>query len=206
MSGRQRPLARDGSRSINRRERRERGDIQAGKIHRRGRGERRGNCERKTIPPRRQRSRRTQGYLGKVIFTAEDAGNAEMIGEVNKITRRIIDAAIAVHRELGPGLLESTYEACLAYELVERGMKVEPQKALPVKYRDVRLDCGYRIDLLVEESIIVELKSVEHLEPIHQAQLLSYLKLSGCKVGLLINFNVNMLKNGIKRLVNGLAD
>jgi GxxExxY protein len=128
-----------------------------------------------------------------------------MMGEINKITKGIIDAAIAVHRELGPGLLESTCEACLAYELAERGMKVEPQKALPVKYRDVRLDCGYRIDLLVEESIIVELKSVERLEPIHQAQLLSYLKLSGCKVGLLINFNVNLLKNGIKRLVNGLV-
>lgn len=129
-----------------------------------------------------------------------------MVDKINTITRAIIDAAIAVHRELGPGLLESTYEACLAYELAERGVKAETQKALPVKYRDVRLDCGYRIDLLVEESVVVELKSVEHLEPIHQAQLLSYLRLSGCKVGLLINFNVNLLKNGIKRLVNGLEE
>lgn len=129
-----------------------------------------------------------------------------MIDELNRITRVIIDSAIAVHRELGPGLLESTCEACPAYEVADRGMKVETQKALPVQYRDVRLDCGYRIDLLVEDRVIVELKSVERLEPIHQAQLLSYLKLSDCKVGLLINFNVNLLKNGIKRLVNGLEE
>ena len=100
------------------------------------------------------------------------------------------------------GLLESTYETCLAYELTNLGLAVERQKELPVKYRDVRLDCGYRIDLLVEDKVIVELKAVERLEPIHIAQVLSYLKLSGCKVGLLINFNVKVLKNGIRRLIN----
>ncbi|MBI4083446.1 MAG: GxxExxY protein [Candidatus Lambdaproteobacteria bacterium] len=124
----------------------------------------------------------------------------------NDITEQIIGAAIDVHRELGPGLLESTYEACLQFELVERGLQVERQKGLPVVYRDVRIDCGYRIDLLVERRVIVELKAVAQLEPIHEAQLLSYLKLSGCHVGLLINFNVKLLKNGIRRLVNELKE
>ncbi len=121
---------------------------------------------------------------------------------LNKITEAIIGAAIAVHKELGPGLLESAYEACLAYELAERKLKVERQKGLPVTYHGVQLDCGYRIDLLVEGLVVVELKAVERLEPIHQAQLLSYLRLSGCKVGLLINFNVKVLKNGIRRFVH----
>ena len=126
--------------------------------------------------------------------------------ELNKITEIIIGAAMAVHRELGPGLLESAYEACLAYELPDRGLSVERQKALPVKYRGVNVDCGYRIDLLVEGKVVVELKAVERLEAIHHAQLLSYLKLSGCKVGLLINFNVKVLKDGIRRLVNELEE
>lgn len=121
---------------------------------------------------------------------------------INKITEAIISSAIAVHKELGPGLLESTYETCLFYELAERGLKVERQKALPVIYRGIQLDCGYRIDLFVEEKVIVELKTVERLEPIHEAQLLSYLKLSECTVGLLINFNVMLLRDGIKRIVN----
>lgn len=121
--------------------------------------------------------------------------------DLNKITETIIGAAIAVHRELGPGLLESAYEACLAYELADHGARVERQKALPVKYRGVKVDCGFRIDLLVDGAVIVELKAVEKLQPIHQAQLLSYMKLSGCKIGLLINFNVKVLKNGIRRLV-----
>ena len=125
---------------------------------------------------------------------------------VNRITEAVIGAAIAVHRELGPGLLESAYEACLVYELIERGMAVERQKEVPVVYRGVRLDCGYRIDLLVEGEVVVELKVVEKLEPIHEAQLLSYLKLSGCKLGLLINFNVTVLTDGIRRLVNGPLD
>ena len=108
--------------------------------------------------------------------------------KLNQITDRIIGAAIQVHRTLGPGLLESAYETCLAFELAERGLKVERQKPLPVIYRKVNLDCGYRLDLLVEDVVIVELKTVDCLAPIHEAQLLSYLKLSGCKVGLLINF------------------
>jgi len=124
----------------------------------------------------------------------------------DKITETIIGGAIAVHRALGPGLLESAYEVCLGFELVDRGLSVERQKALPVKYRDVNLDCGYRIDLLVEKIIIIELKAVEKIDPIHKAQLLSYLKLSGCKLGLLINFNVRMLKYGIHRIVLDLEE
>ena len=125
---------------------------------------------------------------------------------LNALTKSIIGAAIQVHRGLGPGLLESAYEACLAFELVERGLKVEQQKPLPVVYRGVRLDCGYRLALLVEGEVIVEIKAIDRLATIHQAQLLSYLKLSGCKVGLLINFNVNVLKDGIRRVVNKFPD
>lgn len=121
--------------------------------------------------------------------------------EYNKVTEEIIASAIVVHKELGPGLLESAYEACLAFELVESGLAVERQKALPVSYRNVKLDCGYRLDLFVEGIVIVELKAIEKVSPIHHAQILSYLKLSGCRVGLLINFNVKMLKSGIKRFV-----
>jgi len=125
---------------------------------------------------------------------------------INDVTQQIIAAAINVHRELGPGLLESTYEACLVFELTERGLQVERQKALPVTYKGVRIDCGYRIDLLVEGQVIVELKAVQALDPIHEAQLLSYLKLSGRHVGLLINFNVKLLKEGLRRLVNELPE
>jgi GxxExxY protein len=129
-----------------------------------------------------------------------------MTTEMNRITDIIISAAIAVHRELGPGLLESAYEACLVYELIQHGLSVERQKSVPVTYRGVKIDCGYRIDLLVEDKVVVELKAVERLEPIHEAQLLSYLKLSGYQIGLLINFNVRMLKQGIKRLVNNFKE
>ena len=125
---------------------------------------------------------------------------------LNEITGEVIASAIAVHQELGPGLLESTYEACLAYELAECGLKVDRQKGLPVAYRGVSVDCGYRVDLLVEGMVVVELKAVEKLDPIHEAQLLAYLRLSGCRVGLLINFNVKMLKQGIRRLVNDFPD
>ncbi len=121
--------------------------------------------------------------------------------DCNRITETIIGRAIAVHRALGPGLLESAYEACLAYELNEAGLNVERQKEVPVVYRGVHLDCGYRIDLLVNGLVVVELKSVDQLVPIHEAQLLSYLKLSGCRVGLLLNFNVRLLRDGIKRMV-----
>ncbi len=117
------------------------------------------------------------------------------------VSREVIGAAIEVHRALGPGLLESTYEACLVYELRQRDLEVQQQVALPVHYRGVRLDCGYRIDLLVENSLIIELKAVEKLERIHEAQLLSYLKLSQLKIGLLINFNVEVLRDGIRRRV-----
>jgi GxxExxY protein len=122
--------------------------------------------------------------------------------EINEITGQIIDAAIKVHNALGPGLLESAYEACLMYELNKRGLIVRNQVPLPVKYDDIIIEVGYRIDLLVAESIIVELKSVDNVAPIHKAQLLSYLKLSGKKIGLLINFNVELLKHGITRLAN----
>ena len=121
--------------------------------------------------------------------------------ELNRLSEAIIGAAIAVHRELGPGLLESAYEACLAFELIDRGLCVARQKELPIIYRSVRVDCGYRLDLLVEEMVIVELKAIDKLQPIHEAQLMSYLKLSGCHLGLLINFNVRVLKEGLKRIV-----
>ena len=126
--------------------------------------------------------------------------------QLDRTTEHIIGGAIDVHRSLGPGLLESAYETCLAFELADRGLTVERQKTLPVTYRQVKLDAGYRLDLLVERSVIVEVKAVDRLSPIHQAQLLSYLKLSGCKVGLLINFNVKILRNGIRRVVNNFPD
>lgn len=127
--------------------------------------------------------------------------------QLNALTEQIIAAAIAVHHELGPGMLESPCEACLAYELMDRGLLVERQKALPLIYRGQTLDCGYRIDLLVEKAVIVEVKCIERFERVHSAQLLSYLRLSGCKVGLLINFNVHWLvRGGIKRVVSGFPE
>jgi len=123
---------------------------------------------------------------------------------INDITGQIVDAAMKVHSALGPGLLESAYEACLAFELTKRGLRVERQVALPVVYDGMQIDVGYRIDLLVEGQVIVELKSVAELVPIFDAQLLTYLKLSNLKVGLLINFNVVHLKDGVKRMVNKL--
>ena len=139
-------------------------------------------------------------------LTAEDAESAEMKDTLNQITNRIISASIDVHRVLGPGLLESAYEACLAYELAERGLKVELQKPLPIIYKEVKLDGGYRLDLVVQQAVVVEIKAVDRLNPIHEAQLLSYLRLSGYKVGLLINFNVTVLKNGLRRMVNEFPD
>jgi GxxExxY protein len=120
----------------------------------------------------------------------------------NELTERIIGSCIEIHRHLGPGLLESAYEECLCHEMSVAGISFERQKPLPVHYKNVKLDCGYRLDLVVEQKIIVELKAVENLMPIHEAQLLTYLKLSGLTLGLLINFNVAMLKHGIKRIVN----
>ena len=125
------------------------------------------------------------------------------IGECHHdLTSQIIAAAIEVHRRLGPGLLESAYEACLAYELRKRGIKVLTQVGLPVIYDEVALEVGYRIDLLIEDTVIIELKAVEKVIPLHEAQLISYLKLSGKRVGLLLNFNVTRLKDGITRRVN----
>jgi GxxExxY protein len=121
--------------------------------------------------------------------------------ELNSLTRTIIGAAIEVHRHLGPGLLESAYETCLAYELEQMGLTVERQKALPLVYKEIRLDQGYRLDLMVEQEVIVEIKVVEQITPVHGAQLLSYLKFSGCKVGLLLNSNLKFLKHGIRRFI-----
>jgi GxxExxY protein len=123
--------------------------------------------------------------------------------QLNKITEVVIGAAIQVHRTLGPGLLESAYESCLAYEIRKRGLAVEQQKPVPLVYEEVKLECGYRMDLLVERSVVIEVKSVEALAPIHEAQVLSYLKLSGSRLALLINFNVTLLRDGIRRFVSG---
>jgi GxxExxY protein len=126
---------------------------------------------------------------------------------INRVTEAIIGAAIAVHRALGPGLLESTDQACMVYELHQRGLSVEKQKELPVVSKSVHLDCGYRIDILVEDTVIVELKSVDKIIPIHLTQLLSYLKLSGKPVGLLINVNVKILvPDGVRRVVNNYTE
>ena len=122
----------------------------------------------------------------------------------NEISEKIIGFAIQVHRELGPGLLESSYEECLYYELVQSGMLVEKQKPLPLVYKEVKLDCGYRLDLIVENKVVIEVKAVEALNDVHMAQVLTYLKLSRCKLGLLMNFNVVLMKSGIKRVVNNL--
>ncbi len=117
----------------------------------------------------------------------------------NELTHTIIGAAIEVHRQLGPGLLESAYEECLARELTVRGLGYQRQKAVPVVYKEVKLECGYRMDILVEDRIVLELKSVEALNPVHEATILTYLRLSGRSLGLLINFNVAILKDGIRR-------
>lgn len=119
----------------------------------------------------------------------------------DSLSHHVIGCALEVHRTLGPGLLESTYEQCLAHELSESGISFQLQKALPVNYKGTNIDCGYRIDLIVEDNLVIELKSVEKMTPVHDAQLLTYMKLSGKKVGLLINFNEKVLKNGIKRFV-----
>ena len=117
----------------------------------------------------------------------------------NAITGAIIGAAIEVHKLLGPGLLESAYEECLARELALQGLRVDRQRPVPVVYKDVKLDCGYRMDLVVEGRVVVELKAVESLAPIHEAVMLTYLRLSGIRLGLLINFNVVVLKDGVRR-------
>ena len=121
---------------------------------------------------------------------------------INLLTEKIIGCAIEVHRAIGPGLLESAYEECLCYELAQRGLQFERQVPLPVIYKGVKLDCGYKLDIIVEESVILEIKAVDQLISIHEAQLLSYLRMLNMKVGLLLNFHSTVLKNGIKRIVN----
>jgi len=121
--------------------------------------------------------------------------------EINKITEIIIGCAIEVHRHLGPGLLESAYEECLCYELQKAGLRFERQKPVPVVYKEIKLECGYRIDILVESCVVVELKTSEAFNPVHEAQILTYMKFAYKTIGLLINFNVTVLKNGIKRYI-----
>ncbi len=135
-------------------------------------------------------------------LTTEGTENPQSM-EDNELTNKIIGCAIKVHKTLGPGLLESAYQACLHYELVKSSLSVEKEKPLPLVYEEVKLDCGYRMDLVVENRIIVEIKSVEALTDIHLAQVLTYLKLTHNRFGLLINFNVLKLKDGVKRVVNG---
>lgn len=122
----------------------------------------------------------------------------------NELSKIVFDCALKVHQNLGPGLLESAYEDCLFYELKKTGVEVQKQKALPLIYEEVKLDIGYRIDIIVENKLILEIKSVEALNDVHFAQLLTYLKLTNCKLGMLINFNIDLIKNGIKRVVNNL--
>ncbi|MGH2664532.1 GxxExxY protein [Flavobacterium sp.] len=120
----------------------------------------------------------------------------------NELSRIVFDCALKVHQNLGPGLLESAYEECLFYELKKRGLYVEKQKSLPLIYEEVKLEVGYRLDIIVENKLILEIKSVDILNDVHFAQLLTYFKLTNCKLGLLMNFNVTLIKNGIKRIVN----
>ena len=126
--------------------------------------------------------------------------------DINQLSSKIIGAAIEVHKALGPGLLESAYEKCLCHELRLRGLSFDSQKPLPLVFKGEKLDCGYRLDIVVENAIILELKSCEKIEPIHKAQLLTYLKLSGLQLGLLLNFNVPVMRDGIARMVNDLKE
>jgi GxxExxY protein len=121
----------------------------------------------------------------------------------NEISKVVFDCALKVHQNLGPGLLESAYEECLFYELTKTGLKIEKQKPLPLIYEEVKLEIGYRIDIMIENKFIIEIKAVDALNDIHLARILTYLKLSNCKLGLLINFNVSLIKNGIRRVING---
>ena len=126
--------------------------------------------------------------------------------EENEITSSIIKAAIEVHKHLGPGLLESAYQSCLAHELHLMGLSFEKEKGLPIEYKGIKLYCGYRLDLIVEKTVIVEIKAVDKLLPIHEAQVMTYLKLTGLRLGLLLNFNTPVIKDGIKRIVVGFRE
>jgi GxxExxY protein len=144
--------------------------------------------------------------MNKKKSTAEVAEIAESGRNLNQLTESVIGAAIDVHRALGPGLLESAYEMCLCHELALRMISFVRQKAIPVVYKGIKLDCGYRADLIVDQVLLVEIKSVDSFSPICDAQLLTYLKLGGWKVGLIINFNVELLKHGIRRKVLGFSE
>lgn len=139
-------------------------------------------------------------------LTAESAEIAEMEMTLSQLTEAVIGAALDVHRALGPGLLESAYEVCLCHELKMRQIAFERQKPIPVEYKGVHLDCGYRADLIIDQRLLLEIKAIDSLLPIHEAQLLSYLKLGGWTCGLLINFNVRLLKSGIRRRVLNLVE
>ncbi len=140
------------------------------------------------------------------IYRRDAEGAEREIGELKSLTEEIIGAAMEVHRALGPGLLESTYEMCLCRELSVRHLKFERQKPVALEYKGVKLECGYRADLVIENLVLVELKAIDDLTPLHEAQLLSYLKLGGWQIGLLINFNVALLKHGIRRRVMNLVE
>jgi GxxExxY protein len=152
-----------------------------------------------TGSPQRRKGRKGKRKGGEMDLEAQKTETREDL-----LSNEIIGAAIEVHRHLGPGLLESAYEECICQELGERGVRFERQKSLPVTYKGTNLDCGYRLDLVVDGLVILELKAVDRLEPIHTAQLLTYLKLSELKLGLLVNFNVQFLRTGVKRIVNNL--
>ena len=124
--------------------------------------------------------------------------------DLDRLSKEVIGAAIEVHRVLGPGLLESTYEDCLAWELTQKGLRVMRQTSIPVRYKELRIDDGYRVDMLIDEAVILELKCVDSFQPIHTAQVLTYLKMTGLKLGLLLNFKVDVMRNGIRRVVNKL--
>jgi GxxExxY protein len=146
-----------------------------------------------------------KGRKEKNLMLSENS-NVRIVMDINKLSSRIIGAAIELHKALGPGLLESAYEKCICHELSIGGLSLERQKPLAVRYKGINLDCGYRLDVVVEDTIILELKSCEKIEPIHKAQLLTYLKLSGFKLGLLLNFNVTLMREGIVRIVNELEE
>ena len=148
------------------------------------------------------RRSRSLPFIKRGVFSPRNRGILMPSTELNAISETIIGSAIEVHRALGPGLLESAYEACLIHELTRSGLKVEHQKPVTLLYKGTTIDCAYRLDLLVEDSVIVELKAIDTILPVHKAQLLSYLKLTGLKLGLLINFNVELLKHGIQRIAN----
>ena len=138
--------------------------------------------------------------------TRRERREFKMPGDINHLTEKIISAAIEIHRHLGPGLLESAYQECMCYELSQAGLRFEREVPLPVNYKGLKLDCCYRLDLVVEDAVVVEIKAAEALLPVHSAQLLTDLKAANKQIGLLINFNVPVLKNGIKRLVNQFSE